>query len=126
LIDFATGTARAQGFFLPLCRYNTSMLLTRFLLYLFFFVGMAFTAALAQVKPARTRRALLAAGLLLVNLGWLAVLLASFLAARLEGSTPPTLLEHTAQFWLQLALLAGINGVMVYLYRNRPDDRREI
>jgi hypothetical protein len=96
------------------------MLLTRFILYIFFFIGMGFTAALAQVKTPRTRRVLLAAGLLLVNLGWLAVLLASYGVARLDGSIPPTFLEHTAQFWLQLALLAGINWVMIYLYRNRP------
>lgn len=98
--------------------YNFGMNFTRFLLYLCFFAGMAFCAALARAKPA-ARRALLASGLLLVNLGWLAVLLASFAAARLEGSTPPSLLEHAGQFWLQLGLLALVNAVMVYLYRYR-------
>ena len=86
-------------------------------LYYLFFLGLVMAALLAAARTDTARRVIFILSLVLVNVGALVVLMAVFLVSRLEGSTPPGLLELLNPLWLPLLLIALLDAALVILNR---------
>jgi hypothetical protein len=86
-------------------------------------VGLLFLAAVYYTPATRTRQIIFWLGLVIVNLGALFVIFAVFLVSRLEGSTPPGILEVLSPYWLPILLIVLEDGAIIGASRRGTGNR---
>jgi peptidoglycan/LPS O-acetylase OafA/YrhL len=97
--------------------YNQPVERAASILLFFFFLGLLLAGFLGGARSPRTRGILLWLCLALVNLGALAVLFAVYAVSRLDGSTPPGLVDILRPLAIPLVLIALVDAAVVGIYR---------